>query len=102
MLDDVVAAVSGVLSDYVLVAVLLAVSVYFTVLTGGVQFRMIGEMVKLLLHSGKKDERNIPGREPQHGHISAFQAFALSIAMAVATPARLPVPTRDAIESANA
>ena len=41
MLDDVVAAVSGVLSDYVLVAVLLAVSVYFTVLTGGVQFRMI-------------------------------------------------------------
>ena len=97
MLDDVVAAVSGVLSDYVLVAVLLAVSVYFTVLTGGVQFRMIGEMVKLLLHSGKKDERNIPGREPQHGHISAFQAFALSIASRVGTGNLAGVATAIAI-----
>ncbi len=85
MLGDVVAAVSGVLSDYVLVTVLLLASVYFTVRSGGVQFRMVGEMIRLLLRSGKRDEHHIPGRQPHHGHVSSFQAFAISIASRVGT-----------------
>ncbi len=85
MLGDVVAAVSGVLSDYVLVTVLLVASVYFTVRSGGVQFRMVGEMIRLLLRSGKRDEHHIPGRQPHHGHVSSFQAFAISIASRVGT-----------------
>ncbi len=85
MLNDLVAAVSGIISDYILVTVLLLAAVYFTIRTGGVQFRMVGEMIRLLLHSGKRDERDIPGREPAHGHISSFQAFALSIASRVGT-----------------
>ena len=97
MLNEIVAAVSGVLSDYVLVTVLLLAAVYFTIRTGGVQFRMVGEMIRLLLRSGKRDERDIPGRLPSHGHISSFQAFALSIASRVGTGNLAGVATAIAI-----
>ena len=70
-LQNAVNAVSGVLTDYVLVTVLLIVAVVFTVRTRGVQFRMAGEMLHLLVRS--------------HGNISSFQAFALSIPSRVGT-----------------
>lgn len=55
----------------------LAVSgVWFTLRTRGVQFRMIGEMVKLLTDSNKKDH---------HRHISSFQAFNVSLASRIGT-----------------
>lgn len=97
MLSDFVSAVSSVLSDYVLVTVLLVASVYFTIRTGGVQFRMTGEMVRLLLRSGKRNEKDIPGHQPRHGHISSFQAFALSIASRVGTGNLAGVATAIAI-----
>lgn len=67
-------AVASVCSDYVLVPVLLLTAVYFTVMLRGVQFRMVGEMVRLLIRSGSRS----------HG-ISSFQAFAVSIASRVGT-----------------
>lgn len=84
-LQNIVSSVSGVLSDYVLVIVLLAVAVYFTIRTRGVQFRMIPEMVRLLVKSGKRDNDKRKYDEPAHGSISSFQAFALSIASRVGT-----------------
>jgi len=84
-LQNIVNAVSGVLTDYVLVTVLLIAAIYFTITTRGVQFRMFGEMVRLLLKSGKRDNDSRKVDEPAHGTISSFQAFALSIASRVGT-----------------
>lgn len=80
-----VGAVSGVLTDYIMVTVLLIVAVVFTVATRGVQFRMVGEMVRLLLKSGKRSNDTRTADAPAHGSISSFQAFALSIASRVGT-----------------
>ena len=84
-LEGVVEAISGVLTDYVMVTVLLLVAIYFTVRTRGVQFRMIGEMCRLLVKSGMKDNDKRKEDEPAHGQVSSFQAFALSIASRVGT-----------------
>lgn len=84
-LESVVGAVSGVLTDYVMVTVLLAAAIFFTVATRGVQFRMVGEMCRLLVCSGKRDNDRRTNDAPAHGNISSFQAFALSIASRVGT-----------------
>ena len=84
-LQDMVNAVSGVLTDYVMVTVLLIAALFFTFITRGVQFRMIGEMCRLLVKSGKRDNDRRKNDEPSHGTISSFQAFALSIASRVGT-----------------
>ena len=52
----------------------------FTILTRGVQFRMAGEMLRLLAASGRRDT----ARDSHHS-ISSFQAFAVSIASRVGT-----------------
>ena len=84
-LEGAISAVSGVLTDYVMVTVLLVIAIYFTFATRGVQFRMIGEMCRLLIKSGKRDNDTRKEDEPEHGTISSFQAFALSIASRVGT-----------------
>lgn len=81
-MEKLVTQISGVLSDYVLVVALLCVAIYFTLRTGGVQFRMVGEMCRLLVNSGKKSKEASAAR---HGHVSSFQAFAISIASRVGT-----------------
>ena len=77
---DIVTAAASVLSDWVLVPLLLAAAVAFTILTRGVQFRMAGEMLRLLAASGRRDT----ARDSHHS-ISSFQAFAVSIASRVGT-----------------
>uniref|UniRef100_UPI0026F3EA80 alanine:cation symporter family protein n=1 Tax=uncultured Duncaniella sp. TaxID=2768039 RepID=UPI0026F3EA80 len=84
-LEGAISAVSGVLTDYVMVTVLLVIAIYLTFATRGVQFRMIGEMCRLLIRSGKRDNDTRKTDEPHHGTISSFQAFALSIASRVGT-----------------
>lgn len=84
-LETLVATVSGVLTDYVLVTVLLVIAIYFTLRTKGVQFRMIGEMLRLLAKSGKSNNDRRKNEAPEHASISSFQAFALSIASRVGT-----------------
>ena len=85
MIERIMGAVNGVLTDYVLVGMLLLVSLYFTFRMRGVQFRMIGEMCRLLVESGKRHEDTRKADAPVHGSVSSFQAFALSIASRVGT-----------------
>ncbi|MDR0894879.1 MAG: alanine:cation symporter family protein [Prevotellaceae bacterium] len=73
---NMISFINDILWTYILIALLLGCAVWFTVKTGFVQFRMIGEMVRLLGESAGKSE----GR-----HISSFQAFAISIASRVGT-----------------
>ena len=76
-LNRVVTASNDFLWTYILIAVLIGCALYFTFRSRGVQFRMIGEMFRLLgdstdRHDGKK-------------HISSFQAFAVGVATRVGT-----------------
>lgn len=71
--------------SYVLIVVLVFSAIYFTIKTHGVQFTMIGEMIKQLINSGEK--KNLNGSKPntQRKSVSSFQAFAVSIASRVGT-----------------
>ena len=79
---NIVQAISNFISDYILIVVLLVAAIYFTVITRGVQFRMAGEMIRLLLTSGKIDT---PHTNSHRHTISSFQAFMVSIASRVGT-----------------
>lgn len=69
---------NDILWTYILIAMLLGCALWFSIRTKFVQFRMIGEMVRLLGDSTSK----VNGHEK---HISSFQAFAVSLASRVGT-----------------
>ncbi|MDE6287290.1 MAG: alanine:cation symporter family protein [Muribaculaceae bacterium] len=81
-LKQIVDSIANVCSDSILVPLLLIVAVYFTIITRGVQFTMMREMLRLLVTSGKRE-----GEKPsvEHRGVSSFQAFAISIASRVGT-----------------
>lgn len=85
------------ISDYVLITVLLAAAIYFTLATKGVQFRMLGEMLRLLVKSGKRDNDKRNKETDGHHTISSFQAFMVSIASRVGTGNLAGVATAIAI-----
>ena len=70
--------INDILWTYILIAMLLGCAVWFTLKTRFVQFRMIGEMLRLLKDSSGKEENG-------EKHISSFQAFAISLASRVGT-----------------
>ena len=84
------AGINNVLWTYILIIMLLGCAVWFTLKTRFVQFRMIGEMVRLLGDSVGKG-----GKEEKH--ISSFQAFAISLASRVGTGNLAGVATAIAI-----
>ena len=78
LLNDVIGTINEVLWSYILIIMLLGCAIWFTLRGKFVQFRMIGEMVRLLGDSTQK----VAGGEK---HISSFQAFAVSLASRVGT-----------------
>ncbi len=84
-LEKIITEISGVLSDYVLVVLLLGAAVYFTWKTRFVQFRMVGEMFRLLVTSVNRDKSTPDDRHQGHNSVTSFQAFAISIASRVGT-----------------
>lgn len=77
--ERILAAAAGFMSDWILVPVLLCAAIFFTIITRGVQFTMVPEMLRLLCRSGRRDSEH-----SRHG-VSSFQAFAVSIASRVGT-----------------
>ena len=77
-LQNIINFANDILWTYVMIAVLIACALYFTVRSGFVQFRMIGEMIRQLVNSNER--HNAEGK-----HISPFQAFAVSLASRVGT-----------------
>ena len=77
-MEQVISAINDFLWTYILLAALLGCGVWFTWRTRFVQFRMIGEMIRLLGDSAKKFDHS-------KRHISSFQAFAVSLASRVGT-----------------
>lgn len=87
---EIITLVNDVLWTYILIAVLLGCAAWFTWKTRFVQFRMFGEMVRLLGDSGGK------GKDGEK-HISSFQAYIISIAGRVGTGNLAGVATAIAI-----
>ena len=83
---------------YLLIGLLLIAAVWFTIKSRGVQFRMFGEMWRLLAASGKKEG---DGKKDSHHTVSSFQAFAVSIASRVGTGNLAGVATAIAIGGAG-
>lgn len=77
-MNELITQLNDVLWSYVLIAALIGCGLWFTWHTRFVQFRMVGEMVRLLT------DRAFPSKT-SHRHVSSFQAFVVSIATRVGT-----------------
>ncbi len=58
-----------------MIALLLFTGIYFTLRSRGVQFRMFGEMIRLLCSSGKRESGDSSADGDTHHTVSSFQAF---------------------------
>ena len=76
---SIIGSINDVLWTYILIAMLIGCALYFTVKTKFVQFRMFGEMVRLLGDSTSSNSQD--GKK----HISSFEAFMVSLASRVGT-----------------
>jgi AGCS family alanine or glycine:cation symporter len=87
-INELITNVNDVVWGYVLIFALVGCGVWFTIKTRFVQFRMVGEMLRLLTDSAVNTvEEQV--KEQKAGvnskHISSFQAFAVSVATRVGT-----------------
>ena len=85
MMNELITQVNDALWGYVLIGALVACGIWFTLRTKGVQFRMIGEMLRLLTDSATSGTEGLADQNTNHKHISSFQAFAVSVATRVGT-----------------
>ena len=87
-LNELISSINDAVWGYVLIAALVSGGLWFTWRTRFVQFRMVGEMIRLLTDSAI-DTVETQVKENEAGerskHISSFQAFAVSVATRVGT-----------------
>ncbi len=79
ILNYIVDTGNGLLWGYVLIYGLIIMGLYFTIRSGFVQFRLFGEMFRLLV------EKGIEKRDKNSESVSSFQAFCISLASRVGT-----------------
>ena len=87
-MNELITQINDAVWGYVLIAALVGCGLWFTIKTRFVQFRMVGEMVRLLTDSAVDtvgDQVKNKDGEPKRKHISSFQAFAVSVATRVGT-----------------
>ena len=89
-MNEVIAQINDMLWGYVLIVALIACGLWFTWRTHFVQFRMVGEMFRLLT------DGVIPPQDKKR-NVSSFQAFAISVATRVGTGNLAGVATAIAI-----
>ncbi|MBM7871684.1 AGCS family alanine or glycine:cation symporter [Clostridium pascui] len=75
LLNSFISASNTILWSYVLIVLLIAVGIYFTVYLKGAQFKFFGQTFKLLGGGKPKDGKGV----------SSFQAFCISVASSVGT-----------------
>lgn len=96
-MNELITQINDAIWGYVLIAALIICGVWFTWKTKGVQFRMVGEMLRLLADSATSGTDNLSDKDKNHKHISSFQAFAVSVATRVGTGNLAGVATAIAI-----
>ena len=97
-MNELITAVNDVIWSYVLIVALVGCGIWFTWRTRFVQFRMVGEMLRLLTESAVSTvEEQVKEKTGKSRHISSFQAFAVSVATRVGTGNLAGVATAIAI-----
>lgn len=96
-MNGVISQINDALWGYVLIAALVACGLWFTWKLRFVQFRMVGEMLRLLTDSATSGTRGVQDGPEGHRHISSFKAFAVSVATRVGTGNLAGVATAIAI-----
>jgi AGCS family alanine or glycine:cation symporter len=89
-MNGLITQINDALWGYLLIGALVLCGLWFTWKTKGVQFRMIGEMFRLLTDASWASSK-------EQKHISSFQAFAVSVATRVGTGNLAGVATAIAI-----
>ena len=85
-LNELITVVNDAVWGYVLIFVLVGCGLWFTWRTHFMQFRMIGEMFRVLTDSAVDSlESHVGEMNTQQRRISSFQAFAVSVATRVGT-----------------
>ena len=85
-MNELITSVNDVIWSYVLIVALIGCGLWFTWRTHFVQFRMVGEMLRLLTDSAVSTvEEQVEEKKGKSRHISSFQAFAVSVATRVGT-----------------
>ena len=93
LVQNILVQVSDFLWSYIIITVLICCAVFFTLRTRFVQFRLIREMVRLLLNPDKVQPQEIGEDElsmdvkvdAEMKHISSFQAFVVALASRIGT-----------------
>lgn len=97
-MNEMITQLNDVLWTYLLIGALVGCGLWFTWRTRFVQFRMIGEMFRLLTDSAVDTVNVVAKSNVKKGkHISSFQAFAVSVATRVGTGNLAGVATAIAI-----
>lgn len=96
-MNELITQINDAIWGYVLIGVLIICGIWFTWKTKGVQFRMVGEMLRLLADSATSGTDSLSDKDKNHKHISSFQAFAVSVATRVGTGNLAGVATAIAI-----
>ena len=87
-MNELITSINDAIWGYVLMFVLVGCGLWFTWRTRFVQFRMVGEMIRLLTDSAidtVETQVKENGSKGNRKHISSFQAFAVSVATRVGT-----------------
>jgi AGCS family alanine or glycine:cation symporter len=85
-MNNILTQINDALWGYVLVCALILCGLWFTWKTKGMQFRMVGEMFRLLMDSSVSGTDGLENKHhKRHKHVSSFQAFAVSVATRVGT-----------------
>lgn len=77
-LNDILTNINDVMYTYVLIIMLVAAGLYFTIRTKGAQFRLFGDGLKSMLEKSETDEKG-------NKKVSSFQALMISTASRVGT-----------------
>ena len=96
-MNELITQINDAIWGYVLIGVLIICGIWFTWKTKGVQFRMVGEMLRLLADSATSGTDSLSDKDKNHKHISSFQACAVSVATRVGTGNLAGVATAIAI-----
>ena len=87
-MNELITSINDAVWGYVLIFALIGCGLWFTWRTRFVQFRMVGEMIRLLTDSAVttvEEQVKEKAVESKRKHISSFQAFAVSVATRVGT-----------------
>lgn len=92
-MQETLTQINDFLWSYIIITVLIGCALFFTWRTRFVQFRLIKEMIRLLLHSDKIQSGGINQDEFSENileggkikHISSFQAFVVALASRIGT-----------------